>query len=321
MNKPLISIVICSYNRAHLLPQTMESVFNQTYKPVEIVFVDDGSTDKTRELISRYGNKVRYHWQKNQGIAVARTVGGRLSKGEFIAFQDDDDLMAPHRLELLYDAFRQYPEASFSIGDRIIIDKDNNQTSEFNSFDNPSIQNECAYIKDGYRAILENEVNPAPLTTLFRKIDGDRIGWFDSKFFYGCEDTDFFLRISELGPIIHVPKIVCYVRRGHESLTKDRVLMNYSRFLLFEKHLKSLTRKENGLKEMLSKLLRNSMEYITYYKDSNTKAPKGLQNDYVERGLKLFSFKHHLLYRWTTLIKHPIRRFVYTFLKQKGYKN
>lgn len=321
MNNPLISIVICSHNRAHLLPQTMASVFNQTYKPVEIVFVDDGSKDETRELISKYGNKVKYYWQKNQGVTIARNAGGSLSNGEFIAFHDDDDLMAPHRLELLYEAFRQYPEAIFSIGDKKIIDMNGNQTIEDKGFTIPTIQNEFEFIKDGYRAILKNVINPIPQTTLFRKVDAERVDWFDSKFFYGCEDTDFFLRMSELGPIIHVPETVCYVRRGHESLTADRTLMKYSRFLLFEKHLKYLERENDGLKELLRKLLRNSMEFITYYKDSNTKVPKGLENDYVERGLKLFSLKHRLLYRWTTLIKHPIRRFIYTFLKEKGYKN
>ena len=303
------------------MPQTMESVFSQTYKPVEIVFVDDGSTDNTRELISRYGNKVRYHWQKNQGVAIARTVGCRMSKGEFIAFQDDDDLMAPHRLELLYGAFRQYPEASFSTGDKKIIDEDSHQTGENFNYATHTNQNVLKFIRDGYQAILQDDVNATPLTTLFRKVDGDRIGWFDSRFFYACEDTDFFLRISELGPIIQVPDIVCYIRRGHESLTADSIPMQYSRFLLFEKHLKSLARGKDGLKEKLSTLLRYSMEYIAYYKDGNTILSNRLQNDYAKRGLKLLSLKHCLLFRWATLIKHPIRRFLYTFLKEKGYEN
>lgn len=316
MKNPLISIVICSYNRAHLLSHTMESVFNQSYKPVEIVFVDDGSTDETRELISKYGNKVKYHYQKNQGVTIARNSGGRLSKGEFIAFHDDDDLMAPYRLELLYEAFRQYPGASFSIGDKKVIDINGSQTFEFKSSNTSPVKNEIEFIEDGYRAILQNKMNPIPQTTLFKKADAERVGWFDTEFFHGCEDTDFFLRMSELGPIIHVPEILCYVRRGHDSLTDKRILMRYSRFLLFEKNLKSLAGNENGLKEILSTLLRNSMEYIAYHKDCDTKVPKGLQNDYVERGLKLLSLKHHMLYRWTTLIKYPIRRFIYKLLPE-----
>jgi glycosyltransferase involved in cell wall biosynthesis len=298
----------------------MESVFSQTYKPVEIVFVDDGSTDNTRELISKYGNKVCYYYQKNQGVAIARTFGCRMSQGEFIAFQDDDDLMSPYRLELLHGAFRQYPEASFSTGDKSPIDRDHHQNGKKLIYSANTNQNQIKFIKDGYRAILQDEVNGTPLTTLFRKADGDRVGWFDSRFFYGCEDTDFFLRISKLGPIVYVPEIVCYIRRGHVSLTADRIAMQYSRFLLFEKHLKSLTRKKDGLEDLLGKLLRNSMEFITYnkYKDSNTKVSKELQNNYVQRGLKLLSLKHYLLYRWTTLIKHPVRRFIYAFLKEKG---
>jgi len=316
LDKPLISIVICCHNRAHLLPQTMASVFNQIYRPVEIVVVDDGSTDNTPELMEGYQGRIRYYWQKNQGIAVARTAGGRLAKGEFIAYQDDDDLMVPNRLEHLYKALCRYPGAVLSLGDREIIDRDGKHIGERVSSTVYPAEDKCMFISDAYRAILRGQVNPLPHTTLFRKTDGERIGWFDVRFFYGCEDTDFFLRIGELGPIVHVPEVVCYFRRGHESLTKDRTLMHYSRFLYFEKHLKWLAGRENEFREMLRTRLRNSMEYITFHEDRYKKRPKGVPNDYVERGFALLGLKHRLLYRWTTLIKFPIRRFIDGFGRQ-----
>ena len=104
MKNPLVSIVICCYNRAHLLSQTMESVFAQQYQPVEIVVVDDGSTDHTPELIESYGERVRYYWHENKGTSFTRTRGCQLAKGEFIAFQDDDDLMVPDLISNLYEA-------------------------------------------------------------------------------------------------------------------------------------------------------------------------------------------------------------------------
>ena len=321
MAKPLISIVICCHNRADFLPPTMASVFNQSYRPVEILVVDDGSTDETPKLMASYGSKIRYYWQKNQGVTVARTAGGRLAKGEFIVFHDDDDLMARDRIDHLYGALCKYPGVVLSVGDRKIIDKAGKQTGEWLGSTIYPAGNECMFIRDGYRAILRGEVNPLPHTTLFRKTDGERIGWFDLRFFHGCEDTDFFLRISELGPIVYVPEVVCYYRRGHKSLTKEAIFMQYSRFLYLEKHLKLLSRDDNEIREMLRSRLRYSMGYITFHKKRYKKQLKGVPNDYVKRGLKLFSTKHYLLYRWTTLIKHPIRRFIYTFMKEKGYEN
>ena len=121
MKNPLVSIIICCYNRAHLLPQTMASVFAQAYKPVEIVVVDDGSTDNTQEVMASYGNKIRYKRQENQGIASARTTGCRLARGELIAFQDDDDPMRPDRIGVLYEALRQETSAVMAVGDLAII--------------------------------------------------------------------------------------------------------------------------------------------------------------------------------------------------------
>ena len=87
MNRHLVSIVVCCYNREHYLRQTMESIFDQKYDPVEIVVLDDGSTDGTYDLIKSYGDKVRYFRQENQGIAVARTNACQLASGDLIAFQ------------------------------------------------------------------------------------------------------------------------------------------------------------------------------------------------------------------------------------------
>jgi len=95
----------------------MASVFAQEYEPVEIVVVDDGSTDGTPALMAGYGERVRYYWQENKGVSATRTTACQLARGEYIAFQDDDDLMPPDRIVALYDAIRQFPSAVFAVGD------------------------------------------------------------------------------------------------------------------------------------------------------------------------------------------------------------
>lgn len=311
MNNPLVSIVICCHNRAHLLSQTMESVFAQTYDPVEIVVLDDGSTDETPELMAGYGKKIRYYRQENQGISIARTVGCRVAKGEYIAFEDDDDLMPSDRIELLYEALCSFPSAVLAVGDSAIIDMDGNQTGKRNTSKLYGNSQEPVLLKEGHRAVLLDEVVPRPPTTLFRKADGDRIGWFDARFIHSCEDTDFFLRLANLGGIVYIPKIASYCRRGgHASLTKDRILMSYGRFQLFEKQLQSVDSQYDNFRALLRLRLRNSMENIAFHESNGLRRPASVPDDYLCRGLSLLDLKGRLLYRWATLIKFPIRRVI-----------
>lgn len=103
-NEPLISIIIPTYNRADLLPRSIESVLNQTYKNFELIIVDDKSTDESLKVIKKYLNedkriKLIKH-SKNLGGSIARNTGIKESKGKYVAFQDSDDEWLPEKLEL-----------------------------------------------------------------------------------------------------------------------------------------------------------------------------------------------------------------------------
>jgi glycosyltransferase involved in cell wall biosynthesis len=103
LDAPLVSVVVPTYNRAHLIGRAIASVLAQTYAPVDIVIVDDGSTDGTRELIARdYGKdrRVRYFHKANGGPASARNVGFANSVGEYVALLDSDDTWCPWKLAL-----------------------------------------------------------------------------------------------------------------------------------------------------------------------------------------------------------------------------
>ena len=97
----LISVIIPTYNRAHLIKRSAESVLNQTYKNLELIIVDYGSTDNTKEVIDSINDKrIVYVYQQNQGASAARNNGIDLAKGEFIAFQDSDDVWHADKLEI-----------------------------------------------------------------------------------------------------------------------------------------------------------------------------------------------------------------------------
>lgn len=127
LKPPLVSVVIPTYNRAALLSTTLDSVLAQSYPNIEIIVVDDGSTDNTPDIMQRYRDRVTYSRKTNGGLASARNVGIELSRGEFIAIMDSDDLCLPQRIALQVACFRQIPEivlcsSDFSafIGKRVI---------------------------------------------------------------------------------------------------------------------------------------------------------------------------------------------------------
>ncbi len=106
-----VSVIIPTYNRAHLIGQALESVLNQTYPNTEVIVVDDGSTDNTKEVIARYdSSRVRYIYQANAGPSAARNNGVRHSEAEFISFLDSDDTYLPTKLEKQVAYLNSHPE-------------------------------------------------------------------------------------------------------------------------------------------------------------------------------------------------------------------
>lgn len=110
MSQPLISVIIPNYNYAYYLPQAIESVLNQSYPHVEVIVVDDGSTDESESILKRYVGRVRLIRQQNQGVATARNRGVAEASGEFIAFLDADDFWLPTKLERQVKRFQNEPD-------------------------------------------------------------------------------------------------------------------------------------------------------------------------------------------------------------------
>jgi glycosyltransferase involved in cell wall biosynthesis len=117
----LVSVVIPSYNRAALIQDALRTVLAQTYSPIEIIVVDDGSTDNTREVVESYGGAVRYVYQQNAGAAAARNTGFHHARGEFVALLDSDDEWFPWKLEAQVRLFREHPELGMSWTDMSAI--------------------------------------------------------------------------------------------------------------------------------------------------------------------------------------------------------
>ena len=104
----MVSVIVPTYNRAHLLTETLDTVWNQGYRPIELLVVDDGSTDETEDVVASWAGRckgdsdfsLRYFYQPNQGAPSARNFGARMARGEYIQFLDSDDKLATNKLQL-----------------------------------------------------------------------------------------------------------------------------------------------------------------------------------------------------------------------------
>jgi glycosyltransferase involved in cell wall biosynthesis len=110
MTSSAVSVVIPTYNRAHIVCQAVASALAQTMRPLEVIVVDDGSTDDTRDRLGPYMAEIVYCYQENQGVSAARNHGIRAARGEYVAFLDSDDVWHPRKLEFQLQAFKERPE-------------------------------------------------------------------------------------------------------------------------------------------------------------------------------------------------------------------
>jgi glycosyltransferase involved in cell wall biosynthesis len=119
MNQPLLSVVITAYNRAYILRDAIDSALSQGKgnREIQVIVVDDGSTDNTRSLVAEYGSRVQYVFQENQGMSTACNAGFHLAEGEYIAFLDSDDVWLPGKLAIELQLFQQFPEAGVIASD------------------------------------------------------------------------------------------------------------------------------------------------------------------------------------------------------------
>ena len=188
-----VGVIIPNYNNAHYLGSAIQSILNQTFTDYEIIVVDDGSTDNSRDVVSVFGGKVRYIWQENKGLGGARNTGILASNAEFVGLLDADDEWKPDYLEKMMSLVQNYPEA--------VVYYSSAQGMDASGKDLPQTFGRTTSSNEIYQNLLRaNFIIPS--TVVFRRAVIVDVGLFEEKNrdLHGCEDWDLWLRLAPSHP-------------------------------------------------------------------------------------------------------------------------
>ena len=196
MDKQHVSVIIPVWNGERFLAEAVESVLKQTYAPHEVIVVDDGSTDGSAEVAKSFGALVRYYFQARRGAAAARNHGVELSRGNFIAFLDADDIWVKDKLARQMKSFEDNPELDMVFGN----------VRQFYSRASGVVFNEKPEIIPGY----------VPGTMLIKRASFLKAGRFSTQWRVG-EFIDWYLRAVEQGLKSFLLPDVVLMRRIHDA--------------------------------------------------------------------------------------------------------
>ncbi len=209
---PLVSIIIPTYNSAVYLAQAIDSALTQTYQNIEIIVVNDGSTDDTESIIAPYRKnpKVHYIVQGNKGLSGARNTGIRAAKGEYIALLDADDIFLPEKIKEQVVYMQHHPSCALCYCDL------------YHFWDGqPEQKMKMRYTyysgEEVFARLLEGSFI-APVTVLIKKEVFETLGYFDEVMRQYAEDYEFWLRIARAGLRIEfLPKTLALLRMRKEG--------------------------------------------------------------------------------------------------------
>jgi len=229
-HKPLVSVIIPTFNRSSMVVEAVDSVLAQTYKELEIIVVDDGSTDETGVCLASYGEYIKVISQHlNRGVSVARNQGIRRSCGDFVALLDSDDLWLPEKIERQMDFFRKHTKALICQTEEIWIRRGKRvnprrKHRKYSGYIFPHCLPLCIV---------------SPSAVMIKRHLLSQIGLFDEQL-PACEDYDLWLRIAAHHPIFLLEEPLIIKRGGHvDQLSRTVLFLDRYRIQSLGKLLKN----------------------------------------------------------------------------------
>ena len=219
-SSPLVSVVIPACNAHRTIREAVDSVLAQSFRSFEVIVVDDGSTDDTRETLAPLLDRIRYVRQENRGVYAARNAGTRLAQGCYLAFLDADDAWLPEKLALQTAFLEAHPDFGAVHTDTALMDADGRVTKPAV---NPRRQGRDGMVFDEFFA--SNMAVILLSTVLIRRTCFDELGPFDERY-PAVQDYIFFLRLAWRFPIGFLPLPLVRYRVTPGSLSRKNPLEN-----------------------------------------------------------------------------------------------
>ena len=227
---PSVSVVIAAYNRASLLPETLDAVLAQRFRDFEVIVVDDGSTDDTQRLLRSYGDQIRSFYQKNSGPATARNLGIHHARGQWISIQDSDDIPTPDHLESLFAFAEKNPDCGIVFANGAYLG-------------GPEHNRETIIPKEKSRRLAQRGVRLLDLfeksivrlqAALLSKTCLETIGGHDESLRI-CMDLDLAFRIFMRYPVAYLDKVVFLYRKHEGNIGRNQDLRLLENIRVIEK--------------------------------------------------------------------------------------
>ena len=222
---PEVSVIIPTYNSAHYVTEAVDSVLGQSYRDFEIVVIDDGSTDDTRSVMSRYGSPVRYLRQPNGGVAEARNRGIEESRGRYVAFLDADDTWAPNKLEQQVEALRNDPGRKACYTAVTVTDADLTPVSVTRSRRRGRAMEDLLYL---------GNVVGTPSTVICERALLQSAGGFDLSLSQ-CADWDMWIRLAARTDFLYLDEPLVKYRVHATNMSRNAALLEEDSLRVLEK--------------------------------------------------------------------------------------
>ena len=209
---PIVTVVIPAYNAASFIDETLTCILEQTLAGVEVIVVDDGSTDATADAIEPYLERITYIHQENAGVSAARNRGLESARGRYVCFFDADDWMYPENLAKKVAHLEDHPKDVLVHSHVAATDEELNRTGEVLTGSTGDVAPDLM----GYAP----PAIPGPSSSVLRTDIARAVGGFNTKLSTSA-DFDFWIRIALRGTVASVPEVLVFYRRHSDSMYAD----------------------------------------------------------------------------------------------------